>query len=165
MTPQKKIKKTVIITGYKCNNNCRFCMEADKRSFPTRTTIETEQEMFNARKRGSDYLELIGGEMTIRSDIVRLIKSAKKLGFSTIMMATNGRMYSYLKLTEAILEAGLTSLVFSIHGHTAKLHDWLTRVPGSFDELKQGVKNVQKVSKKLGLTASNELYDYLYEFN
>jgi len=126
-------------------------MEADKRNFPVRTTLETKQEMIKARKRGSDYLELIGGEMTIRSDVVSLISFAKKLGFSTVMMATNGRMYSYLKLTESILKAGLTSLVFSIHGHTSKLHDWLTRSPGSFKQLKQGVKNVQKVSKKLGL--------------
>lgn len=147
----KKIKKTVIITGYRCNNRCRFCMEADKRNLPVGTTLEIQQEMLGARKRGSDYLEMIGGEMTIRPDIVRLINFAKGLGFSTIMMSTNGRMYSYPELTESILKAGLNSLVFSIHGHTAKLHDWLTRVAGSFEQLKQGVENVQKISKKLGL--------------
>jgi len=148
---RQKIKKTVIITGYRCNNRCRFCMEANKRDLPMRTTLEIEQEMVGARQRGTDYIELIGGEMTIRPDIVRLIKSAKKLGFSTIMMSTNGRMYSYPELTEAILKAGLNSFVFSIHGHTKELHDWLTRVPGSFDQLKHGVKNVQRISKKLGL--------------
>ncbi|UZE93284.1 MAG: radical SAM protein [Candidatus Nealsonbacteria bacterium] len=149
--PWKKIKKTVIFTGYRCNNRCRFCMEANKRNLPVRTTLQVQQEMTDARKRGSDYLELIGGEMTIRTDIVRLIKFAKDLGFSTIMMSSNGRMYSYPDLAESILKAGLNSLVFSIHGHTPKLHDWLTRVPGSFNQLKQGVKNVQKISKKLGL--------------
>ncbi|XOA42794.1 MAG: radical SAM protein [Candidatus Nealsonbacteria bacterium] len=148
---RQKIKKTVIITGYRCNNRCRFCMEANKRDLPIRTTLEIEQEMVEARQRGTDYLELIGGEMTIRPDIVRLIKFAKRTGFATIMMSTNGRMYSYQELAKAILKAGLNSLVFSIHGHTPKLHDWLTRVPGSFDQLKHGVKNVQRISKKLGL--------------
>ena len=147
----EKIKKTVIITGYRCNNRCRFCMEANKRDLPVSKTSEIQREMFKARQRGTDYLELIGGEMTIRPDIVRLIKFAKKLGFSKIMMATNGRMYSYSELAEAILKAGLNSLVFSIHGHTSKLHDWLTQVPGSFSQLNKGVRNVRKISKKLGL--------------
>lgn len=148
---RKKIKKTVIITGYRCNNRCRFCMEANKRDIPSKKTWQIQQEMVSARKRGSDYLELIGGEMTIREDIVKLIKFAKDLGFSTIMMATNGRMYSYPELARAILKAGLNSLVFSIHGHTSKLHDWLTQVSGSFSQLKKGIKNVQKISKREGL--------------
>ncbi|XOB40303.1 MAG: radical SAM protein [Candidatus Nealsonbacteria bacterium] len=147
----KKTKKTVIITGYRCNNRCRFCMEADKRDIPAKTSLEIEQEMLKAHKRGTDYLELIGGEMTIRPDIVRLINFAKGLGFSTIMMSTNGRMYSYPELTESIFKAGLNSLVFSIHGHTPELHDWLTQVPGSFLQLKKGVRNVQRISKRLGL--------------
>ncbi len=146
-----KIKKTVIITGYECNNNCRFCMEADKRNFHTRTTSEVQEEMFAAKERGSDYLELIGGEMTIRSDIVKLIKFAKRLEFETIMMATNGRMLSYKNLAEKILKAGVNSLVFSIHGHTPEIHEWLTRAPKSFSELKKGVKNVQSIAKKLNL--------------
>ncbi len=147
----EQIKKTVIFTGYKCNNRCQFCMQANKREMPVRTTQEIEREMFKARKRGRDYLELIGGEVTIRPDIVRLITFAKNLGFSTIMMATNGRMFSYPKLAKAILKAGVNSLVFSIHGHTPELHDWLTQVPGSFLQLKKGVENVQKISEELGL--------------
>lgn len=151
MKTHKEIKKTVIITGYRCNNRCRFCMEANKRDFPVKTTLEIEREMVKSRKRGTDYLELIGGEMTIRSDIVRLIEFAKRLGFSTIMMSTNGRMYSYKELAKAILKAGLNSLVFSIHGHTPKLQDWLTRVEGSFVQLKKGVENVKRISKRLRL--------------
>ena len=147
----KQIKKTVIITGYRCNNRCRFCNQANKREMPIKTTQEIEREMFKAKKRGTEYLELIGGEMTIRPDIVRLITFAKGLGFSTIMICTNGRMFSYPELAKSILKAGLNSLVFSIHGHTSKLHDWLTQVKGSFLELKKGVKNVQKISRDLGL--------------
>jgi len=148
---QKKIKKTVIVTGYRCNNRCRFCNQANKRGMPIKTTQEVEKEMIEARRRRREYLELVGGEMTIRPDIVRLIRFAKGLGFSTIMMCTNGRMYSYPELAKAILKAGLNSLVFSIHGHTSKLHDWLTQVQGSFLQLKKGVKNVQKISRELGL--------------
>lgn len=144
----KKIKKTVIFIGYECNNKCIFCINWDKRNIPGRTTSEIKKEMIGARNRGSTYLEMIGGETTIRPDIIELIKFAKQLDFETIMTATNGRMYSYSKFAKEIIKAGVNSLVFSIHGHNAKLHDALTQVPGSFNQLMKGIKNVKKTDLK-----------------
>lgn len=150
----EKIHKTVIFTGYRCNNSCSFCMEADKRDLPVRPTTEIKDEMISARSRGADYLELIGGEMTIRTDFVELVRFGSDLGFSTVMIATNGRMLSYDKLVKEALEAGLNSIVFSIHGHNAEIHDSLTRSPGSFDQLMKGMENVKKISREMGLRVS-----------
>jgi len=130
-------------------------MEANKRELPVRTTSALKKEMEGARQRGASYLELIGGEMTIRPDIIELISFAKSLGFETIMMSSNGRMYSYKDFAREIFKAGLNSLVFSIHGHNAKLHDYLTQVPGSFSQLRKGVENVKEIIKGLGLKKVN----------
>jgi len=144
-----KIKKTVIIPGYHCNNNCQFCLNINKRnSIPEKTTLQIKKEMVEAKNSGTSYLELVGGEMSIRPDIIELIKFAKVLGFETIMMSTNGRMYAYEDFAKKVIEAGLNSLVFSIHGHNAKLHDFLTQVSGSFKQLKKGVENVRKAGLK-----------------
>ena len=143
-----KIKKTVIFTTYRCNNNCRFCIQQDIRNKETRSTDQIKVEMLNARKRGSTYLELIGGEIAIRDDFIELVEFAKGLNFETIMIATNGRMFAYKEYAHKALEAGLSSLVFSIHGPDAETHDYLTRVPGSFDQLHEGFKNVVKAAKK-----------------
>lgn len=142
------IKKTVIFAGYSCNNNCKFCINWDKRTIPDRSTLEIRREIAGAKKRGSTYLEIIGGEPTIRKDIVDLISFAKKIGFDTIMMATNGRVYAYEKFAKAVLAAGLNSVVFSIHGHTAKIHDSLTQVPGSFEQLNKGLANLKKIAQE-----------------
>jgi len=150
----KKIKKTVIFGGYKCNNKCIFCINWDKRDIPGGNTSEIKKEMQRAKARGSTYLEIIGGESTIRPDIIELISFARDLGFKTIMMSTNGRMYSYEDFTQKILRAGLNSIVFSIHGHIAKVHDSLTQVPGSFGQLKKGVENVKKAAQELNLKIS-----------
>jgi MoaA/NifB/PqqE/SkfB family radical SAM enzyme len=139
-----KIKKTVIITGYRCNNNCAFCIDADKRELHNKTTKEIISEMAGAKQRGTTYIELIGGETTIRPDFLDLIRTARELGFETITMATNGRMFSYPKFVKKTLKAGLTNIIFSIHGHTEKLHDSLTRSPGSFKQLLKGLKNFKK---------------------
>lgn len=148
---KKVIKKTVIIASYTCNNKCVFCIDWDKRKIPDRNTSEIKKEIAGARSRGSTYLELIGGETTIRKDILELVKFSKGLGFETIMMATNGRVFSYKKFTKKIISAGLNSIVFSIHGNTSKLHDSLTQVPGSFKQLRRGLDNVKKTSQELGL--------------
>jgi len=149
-----QIKKTVIFAGYQCNNRCTFCINYDKRKILSPSYSDVKKEMISAKKRGNTYLEIIGGEPTIRPDIISLIKYAKELNFNTIMIATNGRMLSYEDFARTILKAGLNSLVFSIHGHTAKLHDSLTQVPGSFKQLNKGVKNVQKIIKELNLKIS-----------
>ncbi|PIS33406.1 MAG: hypothetical protein COT38_05495 [Candidatus Omnitrophica bacterium CG08_land_8_20_14_0_20_41_16] len=161
-----KINKTVIITGYHCNNRCQFCIAADKRQLHNKTTEEIVAEMIDARKRNRTYLELIGGELTVRQDAIYLIKFAKKLGFEFIAMATNGRMLSYKDFAKKLIGAGITDLIFSIHGHNAKLHDALTQSPGSFRQLMQGLENVRKLRlKRIGsnTTIVKQNYRYLPE--
>ncbi len=145
---ESKIKKTVIIIGYKCNNNCVFCIDQEKRDFKEKTLLEILRDIAQARSEGATYLELIGGEVTIRPELVKAIKFAKKEGFETIAMATNGRMFAYDRVAEEFLKAGLNMVIFSIHGHNTKLHDSLTQSPGSFNQLLKGFTNVKK---KLGL--------------
>lgn len=143
-----KTKKTVVIVGYRCNNNCVFCIDQEKRDFKEKSLVEIIEDIEKAKARGATYLELIGGEITIRPELLQAIRHAKKLGFTTIAMATNGRMFAYEDVADKFLRAGLNSVIFSIHGHTAKLHDSLTQSPGSFKQLLGGFKNVKK---KLGL--------------
>tara|TARA_Y100000031_G_C8241257_1_gene395807 strand:+ start:2136 stop:3068 length:933 start_codon:yes stop_codon:yes gene_type:complete len=158
---KKKIKKTVIIIGYQCNNHCRFCIDSDKRELINKTAQEIKQEMAEARARGTTYLELIGGETTIRSDIYELIEFAKKLGFKTINIATNGRMFSYPDVVKKIIKAGLTDIIFSIHGHNAKTHDYLTRGRGSFNQLRKGLENFKKLGfKNIGSNTTIVKHNY-----
>lgn len=164
----KKIKKTVIITGYKCNNMCRFCIDADKRkkNIPDKTTKEIKREIIEAKNRGATFIEFIGGETTIRNDATELIGFANDLGFKKINMATNGRMLAYPEIAEKIVKAGLGEVIFSIHGHTPELHDYLTRVPGSFEQLKRGLENMRKLGfDKIGVntTIVKQNYKHLPE--
>lgn len=144
----EKIKKTVIFSGYGCNNACRFCINNDaRRQLPNKNTTQILQEMADARRRGRTYLELIGGELTIRPDIFILIKTARDLGFEVIAMATNGRMLSYGNFAQKLADAGLTDIIFSIHGYDSQTHDNLTKVSGSFKQLLKGLENIRALGK------------------
>ncbi|MBI5629739.1 MAG: radical SAM protein [Elusimicrobia bacterium] len=138
-----KIEKLVLFTGFSCNSHCHFCIDLNKRDLPDKSTQQIVSEMAQARAKGVEYLELIGGETTIRGDFLPLVRTAKKLGFKDVVVVTNGRMLSYPEFARQTVEAGVTDLIFSIHGHDARLHDELTFAPGAFEELLKGIENVR----------------------
>jgi cyclic pyranopterin phosphate synthase len=141
-------KKLALILGYECNNNCRFCYCADKKydkKIAAKTTSEAKREMREGLERGCNFVDFLGGEPTIRKDIFELVRYAKKIGYNTIGMTTNGRMLSYREFAEKIMLCGLNHLIFSLHGHTAELHDYLTQSPGSYAQATAGMKNVREI--------------------
>ncbi|MFH1234302.1 MAG: radical SAM protein [Candidatus Diapherotrites archaeon] len=143
------VKKTALLLGYKCNNNCRFCYCGDKRDLPSMGTAEAKKQLGLAKKRGSDYVDFLGGEPTIRKDLQELVKYAGTLGFKTISITTNGRMLSNRDFAKSLLEAGLNSIVFSINGPNAEIHDYLSGVQGAFGQAIQGMKNVRSLPGKV----------------
>jgi len=142
--PAGRTQKLVLFTGFSCSSHCHFCIDLNKRDLPDKSTRAIVEEMVQAKAAGVEYLEMIGGETTIRGDFLPLVRTAKKLGFKDVVVVTNGRMFADPAFAKATVEAGVTDLVFSIHGPDAKLHDELTYVPGAFDELIAGVANARK---------------------
>jgi MoaA/NifB/PqqE/SkfB family radical SAM enzyme len=142
--PRAKTQKLVLFTGFSCNSHCHFCIDLNKRDLPDKSTGAIIEEMVRAKAAGVEYLEMIGGETTIRRDFIPLVGAAKKLGFKDIVVVTNGRMLAYPEFARRTVAAGVTDIVFSIHGADAKLHDELTYAEGAFDDLLKGVANVRR---------------------
>lgn len=147
MKEEKKLK-IVLFTGYACNNNCAFCIDADKRAFPEKTTAELLRETARAGRQGAYILEIIGGEATIRPDFTRVVAAAKALGIPQVACATNGRVFADPAAARRIVRSGIDSLIFSVHGPDAGTHDALTRAPGSFAQLKKGLANLRALGFK-----------------
>ena len=77
-------------------------------------TAQVKQDLELARKNGAEKIVFTGGEPTIRKDILNLVAYAKKIGFSDILIITNGRMCSYPEFMDKLVANGLTSLCFSL---------------------------------------------------
>lgn len=138
-------QKLVIFTGYACNNNCVFCINADKRGLRQKTTQEILREIYSSCREGVDVLELIGGETTIRDDFFTLLNAAKKMGVKETVIATNGRMFASPEFAARAAKAGLGAVIFSVHGSCSKIHDSLTMSEGSFNQLKKGIANFRRI--------------------
>jgi MoaA/NifB/PqqE/SkfB family radical SAM enzyme len=160
-------RKLSLILGYECNNNCRFCYCADKRfdnNIKPKTTKEVKKELEEGIRRGCNFVDFLGGEPTIRKDIFELIRYAKKLGFQTIGMTTNGRMLYYRDFAEKIIKCGLNHIIFSIQGHNTELHDYLTRSPGSFEQATIGMKNAKGIKPDIYMCTNTVIIRPNYKY-
>ncbi len=133
--------------GFQCNNACRFCVQGDKRKkYPNKSSEEIKEIL---KKESLDHQGVVftGGEPTIRKDLVDWVRYAKKVGYKTIQIQSNGRLFAYKKFCKKLINAGANEFSPAIHGSKAEIHDWLTRVPGSFEQTVKGIKNLKSLNQ------------------
>lgn len=119
-----------------CNSHCLFCLDSDT---PRNLFLPFDQVVGELR-RGREELDadkviISGGEASLHPRFHELIAAAKALGYDRVQTVTNGWMYADPAFYKRAVEAGLGEITFSLHGHTAELHDHLTQHPGSFARL------------------------------
>ena len=132
--------KVIINITYRCNNHCVFCAVGNRsqEDLPLAEVVSTLQRY---RKSGVSMLDLDGGEPTLHPDLFEIIEQGVLLGYHPINVTTNGRRLAYDKFAGRLVNSGITSLLFSIHGHTAEIHELNTNATGSFRETMAGLRN------------------------
>ena len=128
--------------GKACNNRCVFCLDGlpkrEDRSYMPLPEMKEEIDRWYAE--GHRSLGFLGGEPTTCPWLPQAIEHAAGLGFTRIAIATNATKLRKDYYVDRLLDAGLTRVTVSSHGHTAKLEDRLTRVPGNFDKKQQALR-------------------------
>jgi len=144
-------KRIDIKIGFACNNRCKFCVQGDKRNI-CKPKPSKAVELILKRNAGK-YKGVVftGGEPTLRNDIIRLVRVAKKLGYGRIQIQTNGRLFSYPEFCEDMIDAGANEFSPAIHGPNSSVHDFLTSAEGSFIQTIRGIRNLRR-SKQYVLT-------------
>lgn len=150
---KRKERRVVDIKiGYRCNNNCFFCAQGDKREkCAFREKEKIKKELAGAGKKYSAVV-FTGGEPTLHPHFLDFVEFARKLNFRTIQIQTNGRMFGYKNFClETIRRGGNGIIEFSpsLHGHKASLHDYLTSAQGSFNQTVQGIKNLKALRQRI----------------
>jgi MoaA/NifB/PqqE/SkfB family radical SAM enzyme len=131
--------------SYDCPNNCVFCSEKDQLKKFQGQFIEERIIIDNLKKYSKDgfsHITFTGGEPSLHPDIVSLTHLAKDLGYKTYI-GSNGGTFSSSKFCGNIIPY-LDEVCFSVHGHTAKLHNYLTKNGQSFSKLKKAFENIEK---------------------
>lgn len=148
MTRMLKITDRIDLNlGYSCNINCRFCYYQKSLKAPKNLTTEEAKKWIKFfRNKGKEKIDFTGGEPTIRKDIIELVRYAKDLDYKTICIITNGIKMSDKNFVYQLADSGLNDVLFSIHGHTAEIHESLTKFNGSFERLIQAIAIAKSIS-------------------
>jgi MoaA/NifB/PqqE/SkfB family radical SAM enzyme len=123
---------------YRCNNNCRHCWIRIPAGAEEKTKEFSFEEMRRivdeARGMGCRKWEISGGEPMLRPDFAEIFKfiTDKSVSYS---LNTNGTLITP-KIARLMKRKG-TKMV-ALYGATARIHDHITRNPGSFEATMRG---------------------------
>ncbi|MGC6514314.1 MAG: radical SAM protein [Myxococcota bacterium] len=147
----RDVRRNVEINiGKACNNRCVFCIDGlpkrEDRSYMPYEDMRRELKFWYDS--GSRSVGFLGGEPTTYPWIVQSTAYARELGFTRIAIATNATKLRLRHFTDKLLDAGLTRVTISMHGHTAELEERLTRVPKVYAKKCEAIRYLVEKKKE-----------------
>ena len=136
-------QKLIMNVTYVCNNHCTFC------AVGTRTQIDGHPErqrehLDKYRALGVRMVDFDGGEPTMNPELIPLVRYARALGYDRVNVTTNGRLCFYEDYARKLVRSGLTTLLFSVHGHDAQTHAQQVGVAEAFEQTVGGIRHAMR---------------------
>ena len=132
-----------------CNLRCVYCMPEDMTFKPSAELMQDNEIVLLVRlfaKLGFDKVRLTGGEPTMRTNIVELVREiAGTEGVASLTMTTNGVLLT--QLARPLAEAGLQRVNISVDTMNPDKFSRLTR-RGTLDDVVNGIR----AAEEAGLT-------------
>jgi len=136
-------EKVIMNLTYACNNRCTFCAVGTRTQLHGHTESQHEH-LREYRARGVTMVDFDGGEPTLHPDLIKTVRYARAIGYERINVTTNGRMAFYEDYAKKLVNSGLTTLLFSVHGPDARSHAQQVGVAEAYDQTIGGIRNSTK---------------------
>lgn len=164
MTAEDKIsKRAVIQLTDACNNRSSYSHVVGKGEFAG--LKELAKTLLALRVRGMEIIEFAGGEPTLWPHLPQAVALARKIGFRTVLLNTNGRRLASPAYTDALVQAGLGAVVFIMPAHRSAVYAGITSTgPEAFGQALAGLRNIMRhkgVERGLILPVTEKLADDL----
>lgn len=123
----------------KCNLSCSHCYINPSQHGTRTLEIDTIKQWLNIFKEraGQTNLVFLGGEPTLHPDLSIMVKSARKMGFKSITIDTNG--YLFHDILDKITPTDVDFISFSLDGATRKTNDAI-RGDGCYEAVFKGIE-------------------------
>jgi len=122
-----------------CNLHCRHCY-INPEQHGTQTLpidiIEKWLGLFAARAKEANII-FLGGEPTLHPELSRAVRAARRLGYRSITVDTNG--YLFNDFLARVSPEEIDAVSFSLDGPTAQINDAI-RGKGCFDRCVSGIR-------------------------
>lgn len=116
----------------RCNLSCSFCFaESGDTSSETEKSPMEFYDIFSSLVRdGRSFIQLSGGEPTVRDDLPEIVSAAKRAGCDSIQLNSNGiRLGSDRDFTKKLADAGLSFVFMQFDGLTDGVYKKLRNRP------------------------------------
>lgn len=147
----------------RCNEVCVHCYQIQGQKGEIETT-DWQRLLDELAEMGVLLLTVSGGEATLRSDLLDILRHARERKF-LIKLFTNALRID-AAMADALAELAIHEVQISLYGPTADVHDWVTNVPGSFDKVVEATKLLRArgvaVVLKSAITSFN--FDSRFEY-
>jgi MoaA/NifB/PqqE/SkfB family radical SAM enzyme len=133
-------QKLIMNVTYVCNNRCTFC------AVGTRTQVDghpqrQREHLDKYRALGVRMVDFDGGEPTLNPELIPLVRYARAVGYERVNVTTNGRLCYYEDFARKLVNSGLTTLLFSVHGPDAQSHAQQVGVAEAFEQTVGGIRH------------------------
>jgi MoaA/NifB/PqqE/SkfB family radical SAM enzyme len=133
-----------------CNLKCRHCYinpeQHGLKMLPTRTIRKWLEELIHEKKKTN--LIFIGGEPTMHPELYVLIKAARKMGYASITVDTNGFFFNHI--LEKIKPKEVDYFSVGLDGSRREINDFI-RGKGSYTKCVAGIKEAVGKGFKVSL--------------
>ncbi len=140
----------------RCNNRCIMCSNpavfqdgSDSYLYSFEKIIQRIQSSSKSWRQSRENINLTGGEPTIHPRFLELCYwLRKKFPENKLVLATNGRMFSYPSFARKFLMINNVVIETALLGFDQKSHESITRVKDSFIQAMEGIRNISKYRKE-----------------
>lgn len=136
----------------RCNEVCVHCYQVQGQKGEI-STDDWRRALDELAAMGVLFLTVSGGEATLRHDFLDIVAYARQLRFA-VKIYTNGLTMS-AELAAKLRELAVQEVQISLYSHRPELHDWVTRVPGSWQKTVDGVRAL--VAERIAVVAKSPL--------
>jgi sulfatase maturation enzyme AslB (radical SAM superfamily) len=138
--------------GHMCNNRCVFCVSGhlSKRRMVRPLEVQPILDVIErARRDGAVRLVFLGGEPTIQPAFFPALEHAARLGFSEIVIFTNGVRLAQEGFIDACLAIGRFTWRISIQGANEAAHVAVTKKSTSFRRIITGIEMLRERGQRV----------------
>ncbi|MEN6665421.1 MAG: tetraether lipid synthase Tes [Phycisphaerae bacterium] len=140
----------------RCNMRCPICFaNAGVTGYVSQPDYEQVVRQLQALRDLRPYpctaIQFTGGEPTIHPDFLRIVATARDIGFSHIQIATNGIKMADADFARAAHEAGLHTLYMQFDGVGEEPHRHTRNYPGIWAKKLAAIENCRRLDLKICL--------------
>lgn len=135
-----------VFLNYACQAKCAFCYNPPLTPELVRWKLPLDKlagELLRGSQLGYRGVTFSGGEVTLLKDLPKILRLARRIGYQSVGIISNGVRLSEAAYAGKLKEAGLSFCCISIHGAEPALHDRMVVLPGAFVKVLRALKHLK----------------------